>query len=107
MSRAYLPHTEEAVQLLGLEIAAARRQQRWTVTELAERVGIDRKTLHKIEQGDPSVGVGIFFETAVILGIPLFGVEPETLGGFVEQRRDRLAVLPAHVRGSRSVDDDF
>src|SRR5690606_16714317 len=107
MSRTYLPHTEEAVRILGLEIAAARRQQRWTAKELSERVGVTEKTLSKIERGDPSVGIGIFFEAAVIVGVLLFGVEAAELRGIMEQRQDRLAVLPAYVRGAGELDVGF
>ena len=107
MGRTYLPHTEEAVRILGLEIAAARRQQRWTAKELSERVGVTEKTLSKIERGDPSVGIGIFFEAAVIVGVLLFGVEAAELRGIMEQRQDRLAALPAYVRGAGEVDVGF
>ena len=107
MGRTYLPHTEEAVRILGLEIAAARRQQRWTAKELSERVGVTEKTLSKIERRDPSVGIGIFFEAAVIVGVLLFGVEAAELRGIMEQRQDRLAVLPAYVRGAGELDVGF
>ncbi|MEX1044380.1 MAG: helix-turn-helix transcriptional regulator [Acidimicrobiia bacterium] len=107
MNRTYLPHTEEAVSILGLEIAAARRHQRWTAKELSERVGVTEKTLSRIEHGDLSVGIGIFFEAAVIVGIPLFGVEASELRRIMEQRQDRLAVLPAYVRGVGALDASF
>lgn len=107
MSRTYLPHTEQAVRILGLEIAAARRLQRWTAKELSERVGVTEKTLSKIEHGDPSVGIGIFLEAAVIVGVPLFGVEASELRQVMDQRQDRLAVLPAYVRGVGELDAGF
>ena len=34
------PLTVEALGLLGLRVASARRERRWTIAELAERVGV-------------------------------------------------------------------
>lgn len=49
----------------------------------------------------------VFFETAVTAGVLLFGVEAAELRGIMEQRQDRLAVLPAYVRGAGEVDVGF
>lgn len=48
----------------------------------------------------------VFFETAVIVGVPL-GVEAAELRGIMERRQDRLAVLPAYVRGAGELDVGF
>ena len=74
--RTYSPLTMEAARLLGARIRAARRERRWTVDELAERVGVAHPTIRKIERGDPTVGLGPAFEAAALLGIPLFGDDP-------------------------------
>jgi len=99
--------TREATRLLGARIRLARRERRWTLQELAERVGVTAVTLRKVEQGDPSVRLGIAFEAAALTGVPLFGEDPERRQ--VEGRRveDRLAVLPRLVRRPKEVDDDF
>ena len=100
------PETIEAVQLLGNKIALARRERRWTLTELAERTGVSPVTASKVEKGDPSVAVGTVFETATLLGVPLFHHDPvrRSLEGEIIQ--SRLALLPETVR-SRRVNDDF
>lgn len=104
----YTRPTLDAVALLGLEIAQARRERRWTATELAERADIGRTTLWKIERGDPSVAVGTVFEVAVLTGVPLFGVEPSDLAPLVRRSQDRLALLPTRIREpAEPVHDDF
>jgi transcriptional regulator with XRE-family HTH domain len=96
------------VEVLGLEIARARRARRWTQAELAERAGISENTLRSIERGSPTATIGVVFELASLLGIELFGAGPEELPALVAQARDRLALLPSRVRtGSSEVEDDF
>jgi transcriptional regulator with XRE-family HTH domain len=99
--------TTEATRLLGSRIALARRERRWSVQELAERVGVTRVTIHRIEQGDPRVGLGIAFEAAAVLGVPLFDEDPSRRRLEAARTADRLAVLPARVRKPLKVSDDF
>ncbi|GAA1872662.1 helix-turn-helix domain-containing protein [Myceligenerans crystallogenes] len=104
----YSPATRHAVAVLGAQIAAARRARRWTAAELAERAGISTFTLRNVEKGEPTVAIGICFELATMLAIPLFGVPATELAAVRSAAESRLAVLPASVRekGER-VDDDF
>ncbi len=107
-TKMYSRQALEAATLLGLEIAQARRERTWTTTELAERAGISRPTLRKIEQGDPTVALGTVFEVATLVGVPLFGADPSELGTLVRRSRDRLQLLPERVREpAEPVDDDF
>ena len=105
--RNYSPRTVEAAALLGARIRMGRRERRWTLEELAERVGIGVVTMRKIEQGDPSVGLGLAFEAASLTGVTLFHEEAPRL--LLERARvdDRLAVLPRRVRKPTQIDDDF
>jgi DNA-binding XRE family transcriptional regulator len=96
--RTYSPLTIEAAQLLGGQVRMARRERGWTVQELADRVGVTRVTMHKIEQGDPTVGLGLAFETAAVLGIPLFHEGRRRRELEAGRINDRLAVLPQLVR---------
>lgn len=105
---AYSPYTREAAELLGAQIRQGRRERRWSAEELAQRVGITRRTLGKIEHGDPSVRLGIAFEAARLVGVPLFREDRDQLKAEVERHRDRLTLLPQRVRAPAGpVDDDF
>jgi len=103
----YSPATVEATRLLGSRVRLGRRERRWTLAELAERVGISVVTMRKIERGDPSVGLGIAFEAATLVGVPLFAVDRSRLALEAARVEDRLAVLPQVVRRPTEPDDDF
>jgi transcriptional regulator with XRE-family HTH domain len=107
-SRTYSPYALEAAQLLGAQITGARRERRWSAQELADRIGITRVTLSKIERGDPSVGLGVAFEAATLVGVPLFQEDPDRLRTDAARARDRLALLPQRIRAREAaVKDDF
>jgi transcriptional regulator with XRE-family HTH domain len=103
----YSPMAIEAAKLLGDQVLMARRERRWTEAELAERVGVTRPTIRKVEQGDLSVGLGPAFEAAAVLGLPLFHVDPERRALESARIADRLAVLPRRSRPPTRIDDDF
>lgn len=106
--RTYSLHTKEAAQLLGAQILQARRERRWSAQELADRVGITRVTLGKIERGDPTVGLGVAFEAATLVGVPLFRDDRAHLSADLDRARDRLALLPQRIRTRKElVKDDF
>lgn len=101
------PQTLAAIRLLGERVRLGRRERRWTLQELAERVGVSVPTMRKVERGDPSVGLGIAFEAATLTGVPLFHPDPSRLSLEAARVEDRLAVLPRQVRKPTEVDDDF
>ena len=98
--------TIEALRLLGSRVRLARRQRRWTIIELAERVGVSPVTIRKVEKGQPTVALGTAFEAAVLVGVTLFHDEPERRALEADHVRAMLAVLPTAVRHI-PVDDDF
>ena len=105
--RAPSPLTVEAAKLLGASVRLGRRQRRWTVAELAERVGVSEATMLKVEHGDPGVRLGIAFEAAALVGVPLFDEDRSRRALEAARVDDRLAVLPQRVRQPAKVDDDF
>ncbi|MDE0004671.1 MAG: helix-turn-helix transcriptional regulator [Rhodospirillaceae bacterium] len=107
-SRSYSRLTREALALLGARIKLGRKARRMPEKDLAARVGIARSTLQKIERGDPTVNIGLVFEAAVIVGVPLFVPDRTRLAPYLERVSDKLALLPKSVRSSPSaVHDDF
>lgn len=106
-TRPYSPLALEAARLLGGHVASARRERRWTLNELAERVGVTKTTMSKVERGDVTVGLGVAFEAAAILGVPLFSDDAGRRRVEAARIDDRLTVLPRAVRKTTQVDDDF
>jgi transcriptional regulator with XRE-family HTH domain len=105
--RTYSPVTVEAARLLGARVRLARRERRWTLQELADRVGVTHSTMRKVERGDLTVGMGVAFEAATIVGVPLFHEDRSRRSLESRSVDDRLAVLPQLVRKPAEVDDDF
>ena len=99
--------SREALELLGSTIRAARIRLRWSSAELAERVGVSRHTISRVEHGDAGVAIGTYFEAAILVGVPLFG-DDTTRRRFAAHTREELALLPETARKPRRViDDDF
>ena len=105
--RTYSPVAVEAARLLGARVRLARRERRWTLQELADRVGVTHVTMRKVERGDLSVGLGVAFEAAAVVGVALFHEEGSRRSLEAGRVDDRLAVLPQLVRRPAEVDDDF
>ncbi len=101
----YSPAAREAARILGGRIKVARLERRWSLEELARRVGVSRITMAKVEAGDLTVQLGTLFEAATLLGVPLV-VEGRPRGE-LELVREQLAHLPVNARRPRRVDDDF
>jgi transcriptional regulator with XRE-family HTH domain len=94
--------------LLGSIIRAARGKKKMTAQEAADRAGISRGLLQRIEKGDPKCEIGATFEVATILGIKLFDAEANSLTKHIRQTEDLLTLLPKSVRKKVKVaDDDF
>lgn len=55
-----LPRLARVIEALGGNIRKARLRRAHTLETVAERAGIARMTLHRVERGDPSVSMGIY-----------------------------------------------
>jgi transcriptional regulator with XRE-family HTH domain len=58
-----------AAHTLGQYIRTFRRLQGLTAEQVADRAGITRTTLRRLEQGETSVGLDVFLEVCRVLGI--------------------------------------
>ena len=67
--RPYSRYSRDAALLLGQLIRRARLERKITTTELAERAGLSRGLVQRIEQGDPGCAIGAVFEAAAIVGV--------------------------------------
>ena len=107
-ARPYSRYALEAAELLGLLIRDARTAQGLTVAELAERAGVSRGLVHRIESAEMGCSIGVVFELAAIVGVPLFEAEPSTLTRYLAAERGKMRLLTKRVRKStKAVKDDF
>lgn len=87
-----------ALAKLGEDISAARRRRRIPTALMAERAFTTRKTLGKVERGDPTVSLGIYASVLFVLGMV------DRLGALVDPSTDRLGLeledeqLPVRIR---------
>jgi transcriptional regulator with XRE-family HTH domain len=89
-------------------IREARKERKLTAQELADRAGISRGMLQRIEKGDLKCEIGAVFEVATIVGVKLFDADEDTIVKHLHQTRDKLALLPKSVRKKvKTVRDDF
>ena len=101
-------HTRIALQLIGQLIRESRITRAMTAADLAERAGISRALLQRIEKGDAGCSIGAVFEVATICGLALFEPDTQLLSREVERRQEKLALMPKSVRMSkREIYDDF
>lgn len=96
-----LPVTR-ALTKLGRDVALARRRRRLTQASLAERAGIARKTLTRLEKGDPKVALEYLGRVLQVLG------ELERLEQLLDTGADEAGLLmmdedlPQRVRVRKS-----
>ncbi len=107
-TRAYSRYSREAAELLGQLIRRARVERKMTAAQLAERAGISRGLVQRIEKGDPGCAIGAVFEAAAIVGVRLFDADQAALSTMIEHNKALLALLPQSARASRiETKDDF
>lgn len=107
-TRPYSRYTQTALEMFGQSIRAARIASRVTIEQLAERAGISRGLLRRIETGDPGCTIGVAFEVAAIVGVPLFAADPAMLATLQKAGEEKLALMPKAIRQPRKVvKDDF
>lgn len=69
MKRALLPSQQRTLTTLGENIKYARLRRDLSSEQIAERAGISRNTLIKIEKGDEGVAIGYYFRVLAALGL--------------------------------------
>ena len=107
--RAYSRQTKDAAILLAQYIQLGRKERALTEMDLADRAGISRATLQKIEKGDPKCELGLYFEVAILVGVRLFNIDSNaTFALDIDRMNDKLALLPKSIhKKKKQVDDAF
>ena len=63
------PKNRKALIQLGENIKLACKRRGYTQSLIAERTGLSRLTVRKIEQGDPTVSIGHYLAVLSVLGM--------------------------------------
>ena len=108
ITRSYSRYSRNAIALLGGLIREARKEHKLTTQEVADRAGISRGLLQRVEKGGLKCEIGVVFEVATIVGVQLFEADGSTLSKHLSRTKDKLVLLPKSVRKKSSVvHDDF
>lgn len=107
-NKVYARYTLKALELMAKQIRTTRIERGITTQDLADRADISRGLLRRIEGADPACSIGVVFEVASILGIPLFHADYNQLAIENKIIDDKLLLLPSEVRRRKiAVDDAF
>ena len=64
-----LPKHQKIFEQIGENIKLARKRRKLTTEQVSERAGIHRATLYRVEKGDPSVALGIYFNVLRVFNL--------------------------------------
>lgn len=64
-----LPKHQKLISELGENIKLARLRRKYSMEQVAERANISRPTLHAIEKGTETVGLGLYLQVLAVLGL--------------------------------------
>jgi len=66
---ALLPRLARLLEALGDNVRKARLRRAYLAETVAQRAGISRRTLQRVERGDPAVALGIYARVLQALGL--------------------------------------
>jgi transcriptional regulator with XRE-family HTH domain len=63
------PAEQQLLTALGERIRLARKRRKLAATAVAQRSGISRSSLHKVESGDAAVTLGVYVRVLATMGL--------------------------------------
>ena len=63
------PQAARQMEALGERLRRARLRRNLTSVLFAERMGVSRDTLHRLETGDPGIALGTYLRALRVLGL--------------------------------------
>lgn len=119
---------QDALKATGELIAAARKERKWSQSELGKRLGsVDRRHISALESGDPAADFGLVASALWVLNLPLLSTLPlsgQESSGSLSSLVDALVNLSSRsgsrasasvtrtvashgVTGKKLIDNDF
>lgn len=80
------PQARASLVVLGQDLALARLRRRESLRSWARRLGVSVRTLQRLEDGDPGVGMGIYAAALWLIG------RSDELGRLADPAEDRGAL---------------
>lgn len=66
---AMFPSEQRLLHELGERLRLARKRRRLSNAEVAQRAGVSRTTVYKVEAGDPGATLGSYVRVLAVLGL--------------------------------------
>ncbi len=63
------PSVEKQIGALGQRLKVARLRRKISAILFAERIGVSRDTLNRLEKGDPNIAIGTYVRALRVLGL--------------------------------------
>jgi len=106
----YSPAIDDALQALGLRIKDARVVRQETQALLAERIGVSRRTIQRLEEGSPTTTIVVIAKVLFVYGllddfIQIADPNRDTVGSALAKKN-----RPRRVRAKKTsdhFDNDF
>lgn len=93
------PAVTDQLVALGALVRTRRKALKVSATALAEAAGMSRVSVHRIEQGEPSVTMGAYLNVLAALGMAFAATETEgEVTKRSEQDQERAGWLPVRIR---------
>ena len=84
------PIIQHGLSKLGKDIALARRARRLSTLDMADRMGVDRGTLRRLEKGDPGVSLNTLAMALHALGML------DRIIDLADRASDDIGLMAAH-----------
>jgi transcriptional regulator with XRE-family HTH domain len=91
------PSEQRLLSALGERIRLARKRRHLAAVAVAQRAGISRSSLHKVECGDAAVTLGVYLRVLATMGLE-GGIEAMAADDKVGRKLQDLALEPAPRR---------
>ena len=97
------PAAADTVTQLGTHIRIARKRREMTLETLAAQMFVTRKTLSRLEKGDPGVSLGVLASALWVLGfekdlLEIAHPEKDRVGIYRDRQRLSERVRPSKTR---------
>jgi len=89
--------TADKLSALGQQIRAHRKSLRISVIAVSEAAGMSRVSLHRIENGEPSVAMGAYLNVMAAIGLD-FGISKPVATIVDDPGVDRKGWIPVRIR---------
>lgn len=95
----FFPKAKRQLESLGKRLREARLRRKIAAGHFAERMGISRDTLNRLERGDATIAIGTYLRALAVLGLDA-DIDEVAANDALGRRLQDAALAPRRVRKS-------